>query len=344
MGSSNMTQITPPFVPPNWKEINNYPDPLNTTNEEYAWEFLRRNPEYQSDWNTYLTRVKTEANGDADLMQMLSEAFASPSAFKPFYKAFWGDGLRVNGVHVPTDNTLHHDYVPAPTRRPYAKWKDLDTSLGKKDPFYPDMQSKGQQSLSGEFAAKWRLHRMVNPTWHYSPGEPEPPYFTEASAVYTNGLLGYVPEHLADVERRERLRQGKPETANVLQFGRLAAIIVDLERPIEVIEAEFSRYLRAMQEWRVRNKAIKLNTSRGKTLSTRWQYTEFLRLFDALSDQNPNPTAIDKVLEVMFSGPNFTDVKTVRARRNRACALVAGEYQTLLSLADPVTYPALGKN
>jgi Family of unknown function (DUF6499) len=339
MENLGMEHITPAFVPPDWKQSSNYPDESSTTNEEYAWEFLRRNVKYQADWNAYLVRMKLESNGDSDIARMFTEALISPGAFELFHDAFWGDGVRVNGKYVSGH--------PNSAWMPYAKWSDLDESLGTKDPWYPNMQSKvqsrGHQSLSGEFAEKWGLYRMVNPTWSYTPSKPEPPRFLEATAVHVNGLLGYTPQQLADVERRERLRFGKSETENVLQFGRLAAIIVNLERPIEVIEAEFSGYVRAMQEWRAGLKVINLPTARGKTARTRWQYTEFLRLFDALSTQNPIPATMAKVMEVMFQTSDGVDVKTVRERYRRACELVAGEYQNLLRVADPVTHPSLRK-
>ena len=36
--------------PPNWKDPSAYPDPKKTDIEQWAWEFLRRNPEYQKDY------------------------------------------------------------------------------------------------------------------------------------------------------------------------------------------------------------------------------------------------------------------------------------------------------
>ncbi len=35
---------------PDWKDPTAYPNPKDTTTEQWAWEFLRRNPEYQSDY------------------------------------------------------------------------------------------------------------------------------------------------------------------------------------------------------------------------------------------------------------------------------------------------------
>ncbi len=42
---------------PNWKNANEYPDPDTTYLKEWAWEFLRRNPEYQQDYSNYVEYV-----------------------------------------------------------------------------------------------------------------------------------------------------------------------------------------------------------------------------------------------------------------------------------------------
>lgn len=35
---------------PDWRDEKNYPDPATTTAQQWAWEFLRRNPQYQADY------------------------------------------------------------------------------------------------------------------------------------------------------------------------------------------------------------------------------------------------------------------------------------------------------
>src|SRR5262249_50557503 len=39
---------------PDWTNPNNYPDPNNTTRLEWAWQFLRRNPEYRRLWADWI--------------------------------------------------------------------------------------------------------------------------------------------------------------------------------------------------------------------------------------------------------------------------------------------------
>ena len=38
---------------PDWKDISKYPDPNKATGRVWAWEFLRRNPEYQQLWEKF---------------------------------------------------------------------------------------------------------------------------------------------------------------------------------------------------------------------------------------------------------------------------------------------------
>src|SRR6266700_5276026 len=45
---------TQPAIPdwlPDWTKPDQYPDPKTTSSRQWAWEFLRRNPEYQRLWD-----------------------------------------------------------------------------------------------------------------------------------------------------------------------------------------------------------------------------------------------------------------------------------------------------
>ena len=43
--------------PPNWKDPHAYPDPRSIPPPQMAWEFLRRNPRYQQDYQEYAQRL-----------------------------------------------------------------------------------------------------------------------------------------------------------------------------------------------------------------------------------------------------------------------------------------------
>ena len=38
---------------PNWRNVSEYPDARTTSRSSFAWEFLRRNPNYQHDWKWF---------------------------------------------------------------------------------------------------------------------------------------------------------------------------------------------------------------------------------------------------------------------------------------------------
>ena len=45
-------QIKPDWIP-NWRKESEYHDPETTTSQQWAWEFLRRNFDYQRDYSDF---------------------------------------------------------------------------------------------------------------------------------------------------------------------------------------------------------------------------------------------------------------------------------------------------
>ena len=68
-------QSVPAWLP-DWTKPEQYPDPKNASLEQWAWEFLRRNPEYQEDY----VRVKDMPGHDE------YGKYKSQSIFSNFYK------------------------------------------------------------------------------------------------------------------------------------------------------------------------------------------------------------------------------------------------------------------
>ena len=48
---ATISKEAPPTWLPDWKDASQYPDPKTTSLRQWAWEFLRRNPEYQKLWS-----------------------------------------------------------------------------------------------------------------------------------------------------------------------------------------------------------------------------------------------------------------------------------------------------
>jgi hypothetical protein len=68
--------------PPDWRDPAAYPDPDTTTATRWAWEFLRRNPDYQDDarWVHSLGERAEETGGDEPGSEFLDEREADPPA------------------------------------------------------------------------------------------------------------------------------------------------------------------------------------------------------------------------------------------------------------------------
>ena len=49
--------VTPDWLP-DWKDSKNYPNPDEADNSQWAWEFLRRNENYQADYQKYSTQPR----------------------------------------------------------------------------------------------------------------------------------------------------------------------------------------------------------------------------------------------------------------------------------------------
>lgn len=49
---------------PNWKNKEAYPLPETTSNQQWAWEFLRRNKDYQAEWHKYISNGKIKPSHD----------------------------------------------------------------------------------------------------------------------------------------------------------------------------------------------------------------------------------------------------------------------------------------
>src|SRR5438477_241770 len=57
---------TQPAIPdwlPDWTKQHQYPDPKTTSSRQWAWEFLRRNPEYQRLWYELIASHYDEKKG-----------------------------------------------------------------------------------------------------------------------------------------------------------------------------------------------------------------------------------------------------------------------------------------
>ena len=80
--------MTIPTWLPNWKNSDEYPNPKNTIADQWAWEFLRRNPEYQEDLLPLVKDDKTDFSAEvycrpSDYQLAEKYGFWSPMIYNP---------------------------------------------------------------------------------------------------------------------------------------------------------------------------------------------------------------------------------------------------------------------
>jgi hypothetical protein len=80
---------------PNWREPSEYPDAKKTTARQWAWEFLRRNPEYQRLWEQVAAPYYSKERGlsDALALDTENEKIRSDSVYAEKYKT--EDGYKI---------------------------------------------------------------------------------------------------------------------------------------------------------------------------------------------------------------------------------------------------------
>jgi hypothetical protein len=90
----NVRTINPPkqapsFARPDWKQSGSYAHLENAPLRAIAWEFLRRNADYQKAWDEYAARVRGLAVGDAELSRYV-ELILSSNATEQDWADFGG--------------------------------------------------------------------------------------------------------------------------------------------------------------------------------------------------------------------------------------------------------------
>lgn len=60
---------------PDWRDPEQYPDPHTTSMLQWAWEFLRRNPEYQTDYAEWI-KPPTSFTSDPEELERLGDKWA----------------------------------------------------------------------------------------------------------------------------------------------------------------------------------------------------------------------------------------------------------------------------
>lgn len=193
-----------PVAWPNWRKPKEYP-PLDIPLEGWAWEFLRRNREYQKQWNFYVDKTAEFA-----------QAFGPPSKWSPEVKA----GIDVWFFHPPVQQ--------GETQR---AWRARVIASGA--------EPIGPLPLATGLAIEWHLEEMFNPafSWLYIEDMEFRPRFRARSEPIIRYHVGHI-EDWGWATARAMWPLPAPQGSALVQIDMARPIKAQLDRAVPLLEAK----------------------------------------------------------------------------------------------------------
>jgi len=283
---------------PDWKDISQYPKAGAVSNDRLAWEFLRRNPEYQKDWRRYLCGLKDAADGDEDLLRTIGILEAEPSEATKLLAEF------------PSEKERSDAFTRLEDCEPWIEFSEHGQS--------------GRRPLGRDLGVRWGLDYIANPNSNY--GFPSAARFVDAKSVRHPSSLG-----LKKLEVQS-MRGNKSLPYSDLARTQWLILQIDLTWPLEVIEETVMRDIRLERDRRGRLGYIELINARARAPA---QLVAYLRILDASELKVPKPR-IGEVLYPYQdnSPPEYGRDKRIKAAVKAARALRDGGYRVLPLLKD----------
>ena len=288
------------FDPPDWRTESAYPDPTEKTNLSFwAWEFLRRNEEYQKTWAEYATRLQAMALRVPELAGFVKRIVAGKNS-KDLTESELEEDESSSSLACDQLEWLHFS-PPILTGETVDDWEARTSGAGPAQ----------VGPLNIFLGKKWGLQELVHPARPYS----------------ENGFpLVRFMNHGAKLT--QSVGSGKPgsswcaaEDANHPFTGNLVSIQFDLRLPEATLRAQFSAVL-AMRKKRVDQKNFV--PYKGRPEKSLPLFRNYLRTLDAF-------LAGEKVAEIATAMLSHQDKegahKTVANWKNKAAKIRDGEYK-----------------
>lgn len=158
-----------------WRNPGEYAIGENVSVEQWAWEFLRRNPKYQVDWKDYVERCMAHCRISKSASELSTADWMNIQM-----ECEWGDGLAVFSPEIETDESIE-------------SWRMRHGSAAMRI------------SLSRWLGNKWNLTKIADPAtdmgyWHFAP-QPSVSYKVARNGVPIDwgyhGIQEPPVEHLA---------------------------------------------------------------------------------------------------------------------------------------------------
>jgi hypothetical protein len=213
------------FAVPDWKDPSCYPQAGRASNARFAWEFLRRNPQYQASWAEYAAVLKRIADSEPELARYTDVLAADPESEDAAWERLGGpeEQTRLSGaVH-------DHELFTVETRR-------VVTNKG---------YSITRTPLDVHLGSQWGLRQIVHPAERYG---------VRVSFIERKSVT-QIPQ-LGGKRRDDRI--------DSFMSGPHLLLKIDLRWPFEVIKETVLPFIRRTQERRagkgefelIRNRAL----------------------------------------------------------------------------------------
>jgi hypothetical protein len=308
------------FVAPDWREESQYPVPEKMSPLCWAWEFLRRNSEYQADWKDYVDRHNKIAVKIPKIKNFLEwhlerteVAHATLSEKFKIEKNCSKYCNRARNLLHDHDRSEHSLSVFEPPR--------LE---GESD--YQHLQRTGgytRTSLATHLGAKWGLKDIQPPNSNgeaFSVGE----FFRKKAGNGVSQLSYNYRQNLKDVpsDKRENVVGSLLYSMRCDYFEKLEIEILgfDLTLPIDPQIKRVNKWLHQIQKDRVSKAEITMGKTKRYESA---RYLNYLRAYDA-NAARATPKEIAKVLKATADNDTATG--------NGACTAVGNWIRTAKNL------------
>lgn len=224
------------FVRPDWKTAIAYHDIEKASLTRIAWEFLRRNPDYQKAWWTYAQDVRELAALDQDVARY-ADLFLTANVTSAMLDSFWDATTREKLRHGLYDYGF---FAPVPGID--GRFEPLDRQRGR----------------------SWGLDGMPHPMQSYYPTVVR--FSSIGNTVWTPSS-----HSLKELEDEHR-KLGKIFSIE----SNLIVLQIDLSLPLEVIESTVLRHIRWIRQHRINNHQLEIVKSRALSNARYVEYLRIL--------------------------------------------------------------------
>lgn len=114
--------------PPNWQDNAAYPEPSTTSSTEWAWEFLRRRPDYQRDYEALVKLAIAEDGsiGDRRLLRLVRERYGLSFPLAPNRPVGPNAQLLFFDNYVPELRSWHNNELQSVSVKPGTVFIQFD--------------------------------------------------------------------------------------------------------------------------------------------------------------------------------------------------------------------------